>query len=97
MLVGAEGVDLPPLNAVVTDFVQASGAAFCSRWCNHTPGATTGLALAPCSFSAACTCPTPPTVPQEHMDPEHDPVEGMLGMVRWEGGSKHQASVCTAC
>jgi hypothetical protein len=38
VLVGAEGIDLPPLNAVVTDFVQ------------------------------------------EHMDPEHDPVEGMLGM-----------------
>lgn len=37
-IVGADGIDLPPLNAVVTDFVQ------------------------------------------EHMDPEHDPVEGMLGM-----------------
>lgn len=22
---------------------------------------------------------------QEHMDPEHDPVEGMLGMVGWVG------------
>lgn len=76
-LVGAEQLQLPPLSAVVTDFVQVA---------TYLAAFSAALPRLP-AYIMSCIVldsPKPPTLitVQEHLDPEHDPVEGMLGMVR---------------
>jgi len=53
-----------------TNMVKLLEAILC---CGDFPGEQNGLALPP--LDAVITI-----FPQEHIDPNHDPIEGMLGM-----------------